>query len=235
MPRKVLVLARGDDLGAWAVAVAIARRQGRDAVTVVRPEQLATGRWVHRVTSDGARTKVSLAGGLDLVDHDIGAVLNRIDGIPPLRFLRSSERDRAYAGAELEALFVSWLHGLDCPVVNPIDAHGPFGRWTRLRWLTLAADLGLPIADRQPAPRPYAVQSPDQDVVVVGQAVFGRLAPRFGGSCTEVARAAGCSLVAFRFSDGDEPRLADADTKPALSGAAIEAAADLLLEEVTRR
>jgi hypothetical protein len=231
VPGPVLVLARRDDLGAWAVAAAIARRRGQHAVVPVRGEQLATGRWVHRVWSTGAQTKVSLAAGPDLVDHEIGVVLNRLEGIAPVRFLRSSERDCAYAGAELQALLVSWLHSLDCPVVNRVDAHGPVGRWPRPRWLRLAGEHGLPIADLLDAPCDAAGWS-GPEVVVVGTEAFGLLVPRFGAACVEIAEAADCALAAFRFSAGAEPRLVDVDTMPELSGATVEATVDLLLGDL---
>ena len=145
-PAPVVVLAHGHDAGARRLVRHLAARAA--APFVLRPEQLATARWSHRVDGGGtARTTLTLATGAVLGPGDVGCLLNRIDALPVRRFERSTPRDRDYAAMELQALVASWLAGLGDRVVNPVTARATDAGPTSNRlWLARAAARGLPVA-----------------------------------------------------------------------------------------
>ncbi|MEU0534832.1 hypothetical protein [Amycolatopsis tolypomycina] len=222
----VLVLADDGDSGAAAVASAVAARRGGSAVTVVSPRRLAVAsRWVHTVAPDGtAATEIRLAGG-GCVPCSPAAVLNRIDGVTPVRFARAGARDRDYAAMELHALFVSWLAGLPCPVVNPVNGNGSAAPAALPYWLLAARRAGLPVVHigRTVGTRaghraaPPAARTPAGSVLVAGRHTAGALARRFGDGCAEVARATGCPLLEFRFvREAGAVRLSAVDPRPGL-------------------
>lgn len=223
----VLVLAGGEDSGAAAVASAVAARRGGSAVTVVSPRRLAAAsRWVHTVAPDGTTaTEIRLADG-GCVPGSPAAVLNRIDGVTPVRFACAGARDRDYAAMELHALFVSWLAGLPCPVVNPVNGNGSAAPAAPPYWLLAARRAGLPVVrtGRTVGTRagrhrvtPPAARIPAGSVLVAGRHAAGALAGRFGEGCVEVARATGCPLLEFRFvRESGAVRLAAVDPRPGL-------------------
>lgn len=237
----VLVLAGDEDPGAAAVASAVAARRGAHAVTVVSPRQLAVARrWVHTVAPDGTTaTEIRLSDG-GCVPGSPGAVLNRIDGVTPVRFARANARDRDYAAMELHALFVSWLAGLPCPVVNPVNGNGSAGLLAPPYWLLAARRAGLPVvrAGRTVGTRaghhatPSPARFPAGTVLVAGRHASGVLAGRFGERCLEVARATGCPLLEFRFvRETGAVRLSAVDPRPGLRDPAeVAAVADYLVE-----
>ncbi|QKV72713.1 hypothetical protein [Amycolatopsis sp. Hca4] len=221
----VLILAGGGDSGAAAVASAVAARRGACAVTVVSPRRLAVAkRWVHTVAPDGTTaTEIRLADG-GCVPSSPSAVLTRIDGVPPVRFARAGARDRDYAAMELHALFVSWLAGLPCPVVNPVNGNGSAAPAALPYWLLAARRAGLPVVHtghtvgtRAGRYSPPPERVPVGSVLVAGRHVTGDQAGRFGEGCAEVARATGCPLLEFRFArEAGAARLSAVDPRPAL-------------------
>ena len=226
------------------------------------PDQLARARWHHEVGPSGNHTEVCLPDGRFLLSAAIGAVFNRADTLLPVGFERAPERDGDYAGAELLALFVSWLQGLDRPLVNPVDGNGPVGRWTPRRWLLVARRFGLPIAsslaatsnravpagvrsgvvpsmvgplgDVGPVSRSWPSGLGDGVVLATGGRSSGPLASRFGAQCVAASREVGCPLAAFRFAAGPEPALIDVDTSPSLDESAQQLAVADLLERAAQ-
>ena len=237
----VLILADEGDPGAAAVASAVAARRGAHAVTVVSPRRLAVARrWVHTVAPDGTTaTEIRMSDGV-CVPGSPGAVLNRIDGVSPVRFARAAARDRDYAAMELHALFVSWLAGLPCAVVNPVTGNGSAGLLPPPYWLLAARRAGLPVVrtGRTVGTRAghhatgSAARFPAGSVLVTGRRASGALAGRFGDGCVEVARATGCPLLEFRFvRENGAIRLSAVDPRPGLHGPAeVAAVADYLVE-----
>ncbi|HKN56563.1 MAG TPA: hypothetical protein VJX66_28995 [Amycolatopsis sp.] len=218
----VLILAESWDTGASAVARGVVARRGPGSVAGLAPHQLATAqRWVHRVSPRGeTETEIVTADGRRLDSATVTAVLNRIDGIPPIRFSRSPARDHDYAGMELHALFVSWLAGLSAPVLNPVTGIGPAHLRPGRHWLTAARRAGLPLARFGWSPG-----SQVGEVLVVGEHAHGSLAARFGGGCLEVARDTGCPLLEFRFARaGGAVALAGVSARPGLQAPAAAAA-----------
>ncbi|MFD0568876.1 hypothetical protein ACFQ0T_05785 [Kitasatospora gansuensis] len=148
MTAAVVVLAARADLGAAAVARALAGRLGGDRVLPLSPTELARARWSHRVSAAGlTTTRLTLPDGRVLTDTDTAAVLHRLPPLPVLGLGRASAKDLDYARAELHALVASWLLGLGPRVLGQVSsygtAHGPFSPTAAL---VHAERCGLPVA-----------------------------------------------------------------------------------------
>jgi len=139
-----LVLAeKGDDAAAW-VADSLAQR-GMRPVRLVSGQELATATvWEHRVHERGVCTRLRFADGAELDDTQLRGVLNRLGGFyqPP----GQSSGDGEYAACEWNALVLSWLAFLSCPVLNRPSPDGGLGGYRSLAtWRHLAHRAGLPI------------------------------------------------------------------------------------------
>jgi hypothetical protein len=187
---RILVLAHPHDAGAAAVARAIAGRRGDDAVWGVSPAELARARrWTHTVSADGTvGGELILASGRRVVAAGVGCVFNRMRSLVPPAFTRAPARERDYAAAEIQALLVSWLAGLGCPVVDAAGEVGPVAAHSRRRWLTRAVTAGIPVArdlaatsarllPREPGATPVVVGPWPDAPAAVGQPVEAREAP----------------------------------------------------------
>jgi hypothetical protein len=236
MPR-ILILAGAPvgwlDRSAGEVAGSIVERVGPDGIVTVGAIELASAGWSHRVVDGRATTTVRLKDGTTIDTEATGAVLNLVRVVPAIGFRRSSERDRAYADMELQALFVSFLRSFRCPVVNGVDGQGPLGVWSPLRWATLAHRCGI---DTWPAvhstgtrlaPRSAPAGAPvaGPSVTVVGDRVVGATSPSHAERCRRLAQLAGCELLGLSF-DGATGRMLAADPFPPLVG---EVAAEVAL------
>ncbi len=154
-----LILAHLDDQTALRTAAALRRRYGTMAVRVVSAEALAMApRVIYTQASNPARRDLDSSFDIELVDGarlqtgGIRAVFNRLRQAEALHFAAASEADRQYAGAELSALWVSWLAGLataGTPVVNRAGQRGLQPGFNQFEWLHLAARAGFPIHELQ--------------------------------------------------------------------------------------
>jgi hypothetical protein len=140
-----LVLAEtGDDVAAW-VAEGLAQR-GVRPVRVVTGQELATATvWEHRIQGRGVCTRLRFADGDELGDIQLQGVLNRLGGFyqPPGELSGDGE----YAACEWNALVLSWLAFLPCPVLNRPSPDGGLGGYRSPGgWRYLAHRAGLPIA-----------------------------------------------------------------------------------------
>lgn len=113
--------------------------------TLLAPVELALAeQWVHRVTGPAVRTTFRTGTGLTVDSDSTIGVFNRLWIVPPPPRTAFGADDRGYAQAELQALVVSWLAGLECPVVNEASPHALCGSpLTALRWQVLAHRAGL--------------------------------------------------------------------------------------------
>jgi hypothetical protein len=139
-----LVLAEtGDDAAVWA-AEGLAQR-GVRPVRVVSGQELATGTvWDHRVEGAGVRTQLRFSDGVEVGDAELRGVVNRLGGfyLPP----GGSSGDGEYAACEWNALALSWLVSLRCPVLNRPSPAGGLGGYRSLGgWRHLAHRAGLRI------------------------------------------------------------------------------------------
>jgi hypothetical protein len=140
-----LVLCHLDDRSAVRVYCALRAKHGSRAVELVSSEELMLApRWRHALDSTTVLTELELADGRHIHSDSVGLVLQRILRLEPPQFQRSGPDDREYAAAELHALFLSWLEGLACPVVNRAGPRGLSGAdRSLLEWMRLAALAGL--------------------------------------------------------------------------------------------
>lgn len=227
MAPVALVLAHGEDAGAHAVAAHLHARLGAGSVRLLRPESLVAGAWSHRVDGRGhADTTVRVAGGPVLASRDLRVVIHRIARLVQPRFRRASAKDRDYAGAEIEALLVSFLGAFGSRAVPDVRAQP----WIApplpaARWIGAARAAGVPVAARPwrgGAPDPSALPggalaTAASRLLVAGPATLGDLAPVFGPACLAMSRAVGMPVLEFHFVRADDAwRLRHVDPMPPL-------------------
>lgn len=116
--RRFLVLAHGGDTGALQVAAALEGRHGTGSVDLVSDTDLGRATWVHRQDEAGTTSRIDLEDGRTLTHDGYALVFNRLRSVFPDRFAAADEADRLYAGAETNALVLSWLASFACPVVS---------------------------------------------------------------------------------------------------------------------
>jgi hypothetical protein len=142
-----LVLASAADQTAVNVATLLRRRHGGHRVDVRTPDEIVLAPlWEHRVDDARVRTHVRM--------HDQGTlgkpsvVFNRISQLGAFPLQQSTAAEREYAYAEMAALLLSWLSGLECPVINRPSPTGLAGCINRpLVWQKLAKEAGLRAAN----------------------------------------------------------------------------------------
>lgn len=144
--RPILILAHPGDRLAQRVGNWLHHRVGPENVKLVAVQQIALApRWRHCQTSQGVASHIRLADGT-VLDDQFGVVFNRLQQIELPHFAGAAPADRDYALAEMQALLLSWLHSLPCPVVNPASPQGLGGaRRTHAQWMQLAHAAGLSI------------------------------------------------------------------------------------------
>jgi hypothetical protein len=200
-----------DQAALWAVEGLRAR--GLAPLAWVSPEELARSRsWEHRVNRTGADVAITLGDGSRLEGKALRGVLNRLVAVPyePLR--RVEPEDREYAGQELTAFFLSWLHALPVPMLNRATPQGLSGSWRhRSEWIWLTVKAGLPISR-------YRQSSSDSEEVREGQltscgfsvatvfVVGGRVvssavaSPAVLSGCRRLAMLTGTELLGIEFT-----------------------------------
>lgn len=242
MTGAVLILAHAGDEGAKSVAARLVRELGADAVRVVRPEGLSLARWSHRVDSTGrASTRIALPRAPAFTNAGVAAVFNRIRYLAVPRFRRRSAKDRDYAGAEFQAIVVSWLAELGDRVVHVVRRHPWVTPSLPLQhWASAAAACGLPVAKRTIVNSPQAQTGADVPgsgmadfagtVLTAGERAGGPMANRYGLRCLATARALGFPLLEFCFDvEEKETVLVHVDPLPPLAEPwAVAMAGDLL-------
>lgn len=226
MMRQIVILAHSSDAGAHLVASGLGASSN---VRVLQPEALSTARWSHRVDSRGrAFTRISWSDH-SLDSSSIGALLNRLRYLPVPQFEKATPKDRDYAGAELQALVLSWLASLGTAAIHPVRSHPTLvPNLPPQHWAKAAAACGLPLARRTVATGARALsmsgtaQATSQcddsrlagSVIVAGDRTAGPLAGQFGDRCKDAARCLGLPLLEFVFAlDG----LASVETHPSLT------------------
>jgi hypothetical protein len=242
----ILVLCEETDYSAlWA---ADAMRGRGHAVKVVTGADLADAvGWQHRVGST-ADCEIRLADGALLCSRDTGGVLNRLFGVPTAWIRRLDGDDREYALQEMHALYLSWLHALPGPVLNPPTPQGLCGNWRHISaWTALAVRAGLPV-------RPFCQESPHEPggcehaasaaatlCVIDGRAIGPDvLAAPFGAASVCLARAAGAPLLGIDFAPcpGGMWQMVGASVMPDLingGDALVDALIDALIEKTKEK
>ncbi|MBZ0114897.1 MAG: hypothetical protein K8J08_20720 [Thermoanaerobaculia bacterium] len=140
-----LVLCHADDRTALHVGASLRRRHGEGSVRVVSSDEVELApRWAHRLEGGVTTTRLQLSDGTRLDSGRLGVVFNRLLTPRAPHFQAAGREDHGYAVMELYALWLSWLEGLPCPVMN---APSVWGLGTQRRshgeWLARAAEAGL--------------------------------------------------------------------------------------------
>jgi hypothetical protein len=213
------VVCAANDLAALWAARGLAAR-GLQPLEVVTAEALAYNlRLAHSVTVKGrARTTFTLADGRIFDSTAIRGALNRLQTLPSEHLRGAGEIDRQYAEQELYALFLSWLHGLPGPVLNPPSPQGLSGAWRhQSEWLWRAAQAGLPTItyaqSERYAPSPSVAQ---RTLIVAGGVCCGaRAAPEISAAAARLAQAAQTPLLGLDFHLDPAGRWLFANANPA--------------------
>lgn len=129
------------------VADGIARTLGPAVRSGVIEQWFGGCRIDHRVGPAGVDSRIE-AGGMPLLDPDVGIVLNRLRRVSVAGYHNAAPPDAAYALAEATAMLWSCLEGLSCPVLNSMTALGLVGRPSHpLAHAGVAHRCGLPTRD----------------------------------------------------------------------------------------
>jgi hypothetical protein len=199
----LVVLARAQDAGARAL---VERWRSRGA-RLMAPRDLSRPGWRHHVGPGGGEDWV-VADGQPLRAGAITGVLTRLPCVLPDDLPHIVDHDRHYVAAEMNALLMSWLAGLACPVLNrpaPPALMGP--HLGREGWLALAVRAGArvpPGPSAAPAAEPPSAvaagpAAPAVAVAVVGDRWFGAAAPELGRQALRLARLASVEVLTARF------------------------------------
>ncbi len=138
-------------------------RQRGVIVDVITGADLASAeRWDHRLAAGRASIAIQLSDGRTVIGAETRGVLNRLSYLPAAWTTRIGGQDRDYALQEMYALYLSWLHALPGPVVNPPKPQGLCGNWRHpSSWMLLANKAGLSV--------PTYRQSNDDDPALAWQ------------------------------------------------------------------
>ena len=133
----------GDDAAVWA-AEGVQQRGVGPVLVVSGQELVAWTAWEHRLDQGGVRTRLRLPDGVEVQETQLRGVVNRLSGfyLPPAGVASSGDGD--YAACERNALLLSWLVSLRCPVFNRPSPIGGLGGYRSLGgWRHLAHRAGL--------------------------------------------------------------------------------------------
>ena len=203
----ILVLCEEFDYAALWAADSM-RRRGQPVQVITGAHLTAAAGWQHRVSSTCADCEISFADGTHLRGSDTGGVLNRLFGVPVSWARRYGGGDRDYALQEMHALYLSWLHALPGPVLNPPTPQGLCGNWRHISaWTALAAKAGLPVrpfrqaSTADPDGIEQAVPTTEMLYVIDGQVVGpDALVAPFAAASICLAQAAGTKLLGINFA-----------------------------------
>jgi len=182
----LLLCSTTDYPGLWAYQSL--REIGLPSLEIITSDTLAySSLWEHRVGAAGVSVSFTLPDGRQIRDTQIDGVLNRLLVPPQELIARAMPEDREYALQETTAMYLSWLHGLSCPVLNRPTPQGLAGRWWHAsEWALLAHDAGFAVppyrqAPDDPSDRGYVSMAPAgvavTHVVTLDGRTFGAALP----------------------------------------------------------
>lgn len=141
----ICVFCSADDLPAlWAYRGL--KRRGLTTLDIFTTEALVYNRRLeHRLQAGETITRLTLQDGRELEGASIRGVLNRMSTLPLEHFRSATHEDQLYAAQEQRAVFLSWLHGLPCTLINRPGPRGLGGdQRAPAEWSWLAGRAGLP-------------------------------------------------------------------------------------------
>jgi len=204
------------------------RDRGLPIETLTGAELATATRWEHRIGRSGIVFELDLADGRRVSRKDSTGVLNRLSYLPAAWVQRVGGPDRDYALQEMYAFFLSWLHSLPGPLLNPPVPQGLCGNWRHpSAWTFLACQAGLPVQiyrqSSEDDPNPlwqFATVPGSATVFVVADQVIvpPELPFQLAEPCRLLAVAAGTPLLGidFAFDENDGWRFGGASVMPDL-------------------
>jgi hypothetical protein len=233
------VLAHAGDTEAELLARELSRRAAPASVALVWAEELLLGSSLtHRLDEEGTATEIELDSGERLDSGELEGVAQRLTHAPVPHFDGAAEVDRRYAASEAHALLVSWLAGLQCPVVNPVTSRGLAGPSAEPPELfTLAAACGLrgrrfQLDTRREQQLWQEPVTGTREALVAGEQVLGALTTEEADACADLAQRLGCPALGVQFAtatEGGEQLFCGVDPLPQLGAEGASALADLLV------
>jgi hypothetical protein len=227
-------------------AEALVRRWATAEARLLTPDDLSRAGWRHQPSDPANSTAV--VGGQRVAVCDISGVLTRLPAVTWRELAWIVPEDRRYVAQEMTAFLLSWLCGLECPVINvptPTGLCGP--SWRPERWRIVAAKLGInvtPLRRRASMVVRDAIFNATVDaylgsskrgcvpVTVIGDRCIGAADEALASQAWHLARAAGADILVVRF-DGREADscFVNADFWPDVSdGDVADAVFDLFAE-----
>lgn len=147
----IVLSAPNDNVAQWAIVGLAAR--GLAPLEWVTSESLPSASWAHRVGTANVGVDLVLPDGRMLRSDAIQGVLNRIQWIAGEHAARAMGYDQLYVQQEMIAFYLSWIHALPAPLLNPPRPQGLAGAFRHPSdWFYLAARAGF-------ACPPYRVSS----------------------------------------------------------------------------
>lgn len=203
-PLRLVLCDAGDPVARWLAGELTARAVHVELVT--SGQILRADRLVHRVSSSGTDLEIDLADGRRLVAAELAGVVNRLVAVPSDP-LGAAPADGEYARQERHALWLSFLAGLPCPVLNGPMPLGLSGVWlSGPEWVVRAARAGLPTAPAHfdsGGPVPDALAGCSAPMLVVAGAVFGPTpAAGLADGVRALAASVGADLLEVRLRRG---------------------------------
>lgn len=200
--RPLVVLASRYDTAAHRFV----RRHAAEGACLLTPDELSCAGWHHRVGHP--ESGLAVVAGRILATPRIAGVLTRLPYVVEQDLQAIVAEDRAYVAAEMNAFLLSWLHELQCPVVNRPAPHclaGP--NWRPEKWLQTAQRIGVPIQPLRRSISPGSGVVPDRPlparsatVTVIGRTHLGNAPAALIAQAQALADAAKVDLLNVRFS-----------------------------------
>ena len=186
------------------------RARGLPVEVLTGADLAAASRWEHRVGRAGTAFELDLADGRRISGTNLSGVLNRLYFLPSAWVQSVGGTDKDYAIQEMYAFFLSWLHSLPGPLLNPPAPQGLCGNWRHpSSWAFLACQAGLPVrtyrqsSEDDPAALWQSPAEPAQATIfVAGNEVIipSPLPSRLSEPCRALAHAAGTPLLGIDFA-----------------------------------
>jgi hypothetical protein len=225
----LLIIAEKQDHSArW-----LAERWSRFGAEFLSPSDMSLPGWRHHVAA--ASEDIAVINRQTVLVEKIAGVLTRLPYVSEHELMHIVPADRAYVAAEMTAFLLSWLSGLNCPLLNrPTPTCLSGCNWRSEQWVYLANLLSIPAIPvrrhakyLEDATTKNSIDSFDT-VTVIGECCIGTTDERQSAYARRLAAAAGVDLLAVHFrSVGGEPRLLSADLWPDITSTEV---ADTMLK-----
>jgi hypothetical protein len=211
----LILCSRDDPAAIWAWGGL--RQLANTSVELLFTEELAfSPLFDHHLDGRGARVRIGVSEHRWIESSQVTGVLNRVVSPPRQQLERVATADLAYAEAEIQAFYLSWLSAFPGNVINRPHPFGLAGPWFHAsEWFLRAARAGLPVKTYrqssldtvQPACCRAQPHGSMHHIVAFSDAVFGLDLPEpIQIACSRLVRASPAKMLGIDFcrtsSDG---------------------------------